>query len=250
MRETSPAALLVQGIHQAILELLNRTVASDESLLRQDSRKLARVVCPTPDVLQEGPDAALRELVDYVRQLCTATGGLVLILDQAEELLGSGLAGPDQELEREVLKVVGTLFDKEKRLKILLSLREEYLGRISLLVCDVEGLDKRIFRLDVMPRGKVRDVLGRASEVTRGVVSFENEAVIETILNWLGDSGDSLSGEDWTEPCRPSVTPSVAHGGFSGSTKDGHLKSVLIDSGLNSARFKESLELELRATSY
>jgi uncharacterized protein YjbI with pentapeptide repeats len=190
LREISPAALLVQAIHHEILRLVEQTGPAADKLIRQDVRKLARVPSPSNEPLQTGDEMALAQLVDYVHQLCTATGGLVLIIDQAEELLGSGLPGPDQELEREVIRVIGTLFQKEKRLKILLSLREEYLGRLSLLSRDVDGLDRRIFRLDPMPASTVGDVLLAAAEITQNKVTFEDQRVVDTVLGWLGDGDD------------------------------------------------------------
>jgi uncharacterized protein YjbI with pentapeptide repeats len=241
LREASPAAILVQAIHQAILKLLERTVPDDKQL-RQDVRKLARVPCPSGESLAD-PEGALAQLVEYVHQLCTATGGLVLILDQAEELLGSGLPGSGQELEREVIRVVGTLFQKEKRLKLLLSLREEYLGRISLLARDVDGLDRRIFRLDPMPASTVKDVILKAAEITKNTVAFAGEEVVKTIIGWLGE-GDSEAGADGETPVDLLRLQALLIGVFQQAQEETPGAPVLIDQDLLD-RFMKNLEKKL-----
>lgn len=196
LRETSPAALLAQAIRRAIEELHTRNPPTDGPKLREDAESLFKVPFPDSDDFQGGPEAAIRALVGYVRRLCDVTGELVLILDQAEELLGSGLFGPDQGVQYGVLRVIGTLFEKEKRLRLLLSLREEYLGRISGLARDVEGLERRIFRLNPMPRDTVKDILGRAAEITGNRVAFESEKSIETLLGWLGEPMGGTGSDD------------------------------------------------------
>lgn len=195
LRETSPATLLAQAIRRAIEALHSRDRPMDGPQLKEDAERLYAVQFPEGEDSQ-GPEAALRALLDYVRRLCDVTGELVLILDQAEELLGSGLFSPDQGVQFGVLRVIGILFEKEKRLRLFLSLREEYLGRISGLARDVEGLEKRVFRLNPMPRDTVKDILGRAAEITASRVAFENDATIETLLGWLGESPSAAVTDD------------------------------------------------------
>ncbi|HEX4959356.1 MAG TPA: pentapeptide repeat-containing protein [Thermoanaerobaculia bacterium] len=198
LSESSPSVLLIHAIANCIQRLAEDGAPSGGDQFEKDIKALLQVQVPhpSPELVRQDPGFALRALVDYVRQLCAATGGLVLIIDQAEEFLGSGLPGPDQEREYGVLRIIGTLFNKEKSLKLLISLREEYLGRISLLRREVEGLDKRIFRLEPMPQGTVREVLLQTPSLTANKVAFAGDRVIDTLLRWLGQAGDASAAVD------------------------------------------------------
>lgn len=240
LHETSAAALVAQGISNAIEDLVKRT-AGAESRLRQDVRKLARVPCPVFKSLQGSTDAALGELVGYVGQLCSATGSLVLILDQAEELFGSGLSEPNRDLEEEALRIMGTLFQQEKKLKILLSLREEYLGRINRLARDVDGLDRRIFRLDPMPQETAKDILLKAGEITGSTVAFESEEVARTILSWLIGADEDPLSIDIQKPVDLLRLQALLVGIFHFAAAAEHDSAILIDEDLL-ASFKEAFE--------
>lgn len=181
---TPPAALLIEALRAEILRLSERPgggerFASEMELLKQVE----------PPELAELADheAILDEMVEYVAQLCDVVGEVVLVIDQAEELLGSGLGRPDPSLERRVLDCLASLFRRETRCRVLLSMREEYLGRLNPLNRDVDGLDKRIFRLDPMKRDRVKDAVLQAAQETKGVVlpETEGQSVVDGLLDWL-----------------------------------------------------------------
>jgi uncharacterized protein YjbI with pentapeptide repeats len=198
--EASPAALLAHSIRRSIETLSARNEPKDSRRLKEDAKLLLQVSFPKPEDFGAGADSALRALVGYVQRLCEATGELVLILDQVEELLGSGLFGPDQGVQYGVLRVIGVLFEREKRLRLLLSLREEFLASISSLARDVEGLEKRIIRLNPMPRDTVKDILKKASDISEQRIGFESEKSIETLLGWLGERQDGSENPDGNAP--------------------------------------------------
>jgi uncharacterized protein YjbI with pentapeptide repeats len=192
--ESSPVALIARGIEKSVLD--RRRGARPGTRLQGRLDRLAGVPPPAAADLAGPPNDALQALLDYVHGLCSATGGLVVILDQVEELLGSGLSGPDLGVEQQVSKILGALFQGERRLRLVLSLREEYLGRLSRLRREVAGLDARLFRLEPMRPSTARQVLLQTAMTRGSEVSFGDESAVETILRWLGDDGAPASGHE------------------------------------------------------
>ncbi len=182
LRRGSPAALLIWAIRRDIDRLAKR-VRGKKSRLAEDVNRLKAVQPPLVEIANSDSPTLINDLVLYVQALCESVGGLVIIIDQAEELLGSGLGRTDhQDFEREVLGLIGTLFRSEQRLRILLSLRQEYHGRLLPLSRHVDGLEKRLYPMEPMPRETVRTILESAQ--FDGVCLGRQE--IATILSWIG----------------------------------------------------------------
>ncbi len=180
--ERPAAALVGRGIRDAIAQLaaredLTETLAVDVGAMQQ--------VAPPDGLESESAQEATRALHEYVRALCDACGGLILILDQVEELLGSGVAGGRYSGE-EALDVIALLFRRERRVSLLLSLREEYLARLSRLSRDIEGLDKRVFRVDPMRGGTALDMVNRSARLSEDGSLFATDQVVDRIFSWLG----------------------------------------------------------------
>ncbi|PYQ32152.1 MAG: hypothetical protein DMF56_01635 [Acidobacteria bacterium] len=133
-------------------------------------------------------------LKNYVTSLCNATEGLVLIIDQAEELLGSGLGPRNRNLEREVLGVVGRLTNNHDALKILISLREEFYPRLQFLDKYVDAVAKRTHHLDAMASETARGAILAAAD-EQDDVAIDQEA-IDLILSWIEGSDSETSDDD------------------------------------------------------
>lgn len=82
------------------------------------------------------------DVVQYLGKLCDGIGKLVLVIDQAEELLGSGFGHKDENREQEVQNILGKIFKHEKsRVTLVISLREEYSERLRELDKDIDNID-------------------------------------------------------------------------------------------------------------
>jgi hypothetical protein len=184
----SPERMFILAIWREIKRLLERVQAEPESQLKRDVTALDKI--PVPPELDEAR-LPIDILLDYVTDLCHAVGGLVLIVDQAEELLGSGLGPPNRALEERVLHMIGELVGRDgpPHLKVMLSLREEYQARLKPLDGAVAGLEKRTFRLDPMAQATTRQVILDSAQVA-GHASLE-EKELDSILSWLGETREA-----------------------------------------------------------
>jgi len=188
----SPERMFIFAIRREIERLTERVQGENESQLRRDISALARVPVP-PE--QDETRLPIDILLDYVADLCNAVGGLILIVDQAEELLGSGLGPPNRALEESVLHMIGELVgaDGPPRLRVMLSLREEYQARLKPLGGVVAGLEKRIFRLDPMAQATTRQVILESAQVAGHSALQEEE--LSSILSWLSETGEAHAFE-------------------------------------------------------
>ena len=122
------------------------------------------------------------DLVHFVREICDRIGSLVLVVDQAEELLGSGLDKPDPELERSVLGAIARLHREVSEVTILIALREEYYARLRVLDQFGLAIDSRTYRLPAMRREAVLAATMNAAQKSP-VVRLNDDAAQE-LIRW------------------------------------------------------------------
>jgi hypothetical protein len=182
----SPAWMLAAAIRDEIRRVFDNPPKGVDDSVTADFQALHEVTLSLDDFYGLSTLEHWSRLRSYVSALCDAVGGLVLIIDQAEELLGSGLETPDPELEREVLSVIGRLHREEDRLNILISLREEYYARLRALDPYVEALASRTYRLSSMRRQTAEDAIIEAARNSENI-ALEDVAA-KTIVSWVTDS--------------------------------------------------------------
>ena len=135
------AQMIVEAVHNEIKrlgEVAKGAVPKGQEQLEKDCEKISELSnLPALESISKPED-----VVEYLGRLCDAIGALVLVVDQAEELLGSGAGRRDENREDEVQNILGRVYQQEKnRVKLLISLREEYserLGVLDSLVGDIQ----------------------------------------------------------------------------------------------------------------
>jgi len=160
--------LLLSSLHKAVQDL--QRVANEvedkslQHLLFSDYRTLS---------------GALRGETFYeqVRSLCRAGGGLVLVLDQFEELLRAGA-----DLKEGVIKAIIKVHRFEPRARLLLSLRQEFMHELRDLESFEQGLLNRTFYLSPMREPAVREAILKAGQAA-GIDVTERAA--DTLLGWI-----------------------------------------------------------------
>jgi len=197
-KDASSFSLIIDEIGKAIEALADKDYGNAYEKLKEDILKLKAVDKPKIDVGEANVSAAANALLYYVSRLRRATGKLVLIFDQVEELLGSTFGKPDLALEREVLGAIGTLFQEERkqgaRTRFVLSLREDYLGRMKPLDRFVSGLDSRLYRIDPMPEAIVQSTVLEVAKRTKKVIINRREA--QRLISWLTANERSTGSVD------------------------------------------------------
>jgi hypothetical protein len=174
-RASGAGVRILEGTGEAIRQLLDRsmnwTSLSEALSLSNDSRaqeanSIARSIAEDHEKLTEVLGRELNktpvpDATDVLRALCD-TEGLILILDQFEEFMGSASAeaGGDQMPEEEVTHAIGRLFRDVPKLRILISLRTEYCRRLQrYLNIFVPNLDRRIIDLSPLPPQSILQVV-------------------------------------------------------------------------------------------
>lgn len=128
-------------------------------------------------------EAELRELdregdfLEHIRRLVKKSGGVILVLDQLEEVLRLG-----RGVTRETTAFLCELFEAEKRVRLVLSLREEYLSELRDLEKSVGGLFGRTIFLAPMKAEKARAAAERAAQEYGLTVEPE---VLDEVFRWL-----------------------------------------------------------------
>lgn len=206
-RASKPEDRILAGIREAVNELPGRAAKwdslgdaygeSDETRkgrakriaerIREDHQRLSEVL--------ERPEfkAKTAPLKDVVQAL-SDTDGLILILDQFEEFMGSASAeeGGDHRPAERVTQAVGRLFRDVQKIKIFIALRTEYCRTLQrYLNSFVVNLDRRIIDLSPLPPASI-------VQVVKGV-SGQNTAKIEDFARKLAqasgatDEGSTVS---------------------------------------------------------
>ncbi|MBI2839281.1 MAG: pentapeptide repeat-containing protein [Acidobacteria bacterium] len=129
--------------------------------------------------LDPGSLAEREWLLNYLGGLCDAVEDheVVLIIDQLEELMGSGTTGYSRRPGDLALQLIGTTFLEEKRLRLLLSLREEYAARLRPLDILVGSIRPRTYLLSPMQVGAFRETVMLTSKAL-------NKAAVNCVLQW------------------------------------------------------------------
>jgi len=130
---------------------------------------------------------------DEVVRCVDATKGLVLVLDQFEDVLRS----PHQ---KRTLDLIAMIFSHEPRVRVLLSLRREFFMFLHPLEAQIGGLAKRTYYLQSMSTKAVQEIITRPAALNR--ISISVDAVM-TIYQWLGEDG--TSERSGNEPFAPSL---------------------------------------------
>jgi hypothetical protein len=141
------------------------------------------------------------EVVAYVRELGRqpGVGGLIVVLDQFEEFLGSGQEEVGEDLAQESLDIVSGLFKLDVSVQTLLSLRAEYLFRLRPLDRVVEGgTGDRTYYLNRMnaptARSFLDDSLRESPDV--GISDDETKSRLLACVSARGEAADPSSSVD------------------------------------------------------
>lgn len=137
----------------------------------------------------EEPSPERDSFFDDVVYLCNLTGGgIIIVLDQFEEVLRAG-----EELANEAVKIVETLFRFERRARLLVSLRVEYHRELHSLESYVGGVYGRTYFLKPMVTRTVEDAVLQSAQEARVQIGPQ---VIADILGWLQQAGTRYQRDD------------------------------------------------------
>src|SRR6185312_16105210 len=118
--------------------------------------------------------------------LADAAGGLILILDQFEEVLRAS-----KSLAEELVGILRRLYQSVPCVRVLLSLREEYHKDLRDLESVVGPLYARTYFLKQMAAPTVEQAIRSAAKAAKINLS---EAVIGTLIGWLAEESPVQSG--------------------------------------------------------
>lgn len=182
-----------------------RTRASSIALsVERDAELLMKRVATIPE------DASIEATWS---SLCDACGGLVLVLDQFEEFMGSASQGADAERAAAAARAVAAIHENERRVKILIALRSEFCRLLQrLLTPYVAQIDKRVIDLAALAPESIESVL--AGALSRGWSIAEGSSLpsfARTIARSCGGpltvhAPDSPRAPDLPTP-RPDIEP-------------------------------------------
>jgi len=135
----------------------------------------------------------IQELCLYVERLRNLILGnkLVLVVDQAEEYMGSSLNSTNMHIK--AMSVLGAL-SRIPGVRLVISLRDEYLGKLRSLEQWVPALAPRTIYLNPLSWKGARDVIIRAAD-GHGLV-VEEDAINALISLTLPESDRNLVDED------------------------------------------------------
>jgi hypothetical protein len=162
VRDTPIGQLFRSRLREAVAELKERSP--------QDYELLSAVYAPEREARREN-------FVEDVAALCRQAGGLILIVDQFEEVLRAG-----DELAEEAVGLIGDVYKFERRAHLLLSLREEYNQQLHSLEAYTDALYQRTYFLKPMTYKSAKDAVQRSAEAAGIEIGPEQVA---RILDWL-----------------------------------------------------------------
>jgi hypothetical protein len=129
-------------------------------------------------VLASQAESEGQDFCSDIAALCEKAGsGLILILDQFEEVLRAG-----EEFADDAIRIVSNLYRFERRVKLMVSLRDEYHKYLHGLETYVGGLGGRTYFLKPMIAQTVRDAILQSAQAARISIS---EPVVDEIIMWL-----------------------------------------------------------------
>ncbi|MCP4546714.1 MAG: hypothetical protein GY835_09655 [bacterium] len=176
--ELSVAGTLIRATEEELERLGRLYEITHDEQLRRDIKRFKRAARSAACANGREVDVA----VEYFASLCDPFGKMVLIIDQAEELLGSSRGVRDREVEDEVLAIVGALFKEEKRIRLVISLREEYYSRLTPLGRSVANLNDRRRSIDPVSSDVAMEIMIKSSAAVKNV-ELESDAALD-ILDW------------------------------------------------------------------
>lgn len=115
---------------------------------------------------------------------------IYLIFDQFEELYVLG----DEQEQVEFIAVVRQILSAKHPVKVILSVREEYLGHLFDFERAVPELLRKRYRVEPMTRSQVKDVVKRMGNAKESLVSIkgqEENAIAESILDRISIESDA-----------------------------------------------------------
>lgn len=177
--DLSVAKTVIQATEEELKRLDKLSQRNNDSQLKGDVKRLRRAALSAGSPMGEGVDA----IVEFFASLCDPFGKMVLIIDQAEELLGSSRGFRDPIVEDEVLAVIEALFLEQTRIRLVISLREEYYSRLTPLGYVVKELNDRKLSLDTVPPEVAEDIMIRSAAASENVTLDRHAA--QEILRWL-----------------------------------------------------------------
>ncbi len=133
----SPSDYVVNAIKDVLPTLRAQVRNTEDGALARALEEMERVspnpLPPTTNLVEKARRAAR-----YVTDLCGSMEAaadsnmrcMILVMDQAEELMGSGLVQTRRRVEAEVIEVLRAIL-AEGRVRMLVSLREEYVSRLA-----------------------------------------------------------------------------------------------------------------------
>jgi Pentapeptide repeats (9 copies) len=131
--------------------------------------------------------------VPMVSKLASAAGGLVLIVDQFEEILRPGNEGEVDLTASEAVDLIGKVYRSVPDVSVLLCLREEHHSDLRRLERVVEGLYGRTYWLKRLTVGEAADAFGEAMAI--GEIKMEEPEVLEVIA-WTQIRRDQEAASD------------------------------------------------------
>jgi hypothetical protein len=144
-------------------------------------------------------------VLGYLRGLCDAVDGgqIILILDQFEELLGSGASAFSRSHGEAVLQLIGLVMVAEPRIHFVLSLREEYFGRLRPLDNFAPALAARTRHLAPLT------VAGFAQAVDALPGKPIQPDAISRVLEWVEGTNGSERPSDRSAPVDALVAQAI-----------------------------------------
>jgi len=142
------------------------------SMLDKDAERLAIAV----NEIQNSGDTT-----SPWQRLC-GSDGLVLVLDQFEEFMGSAAQEWDPQQAQRAIDAIGRLYRDESHVKIVIALRTEYCRTLyRLLNRYVRNLDRRTVDLAPLPAISIQRVVKNAAEIA-GVPCEQAESFVGMIV--------------------------------------------------------------------
>ncbi len=137
---------------------------------------------PLEGLLRNDPSSLARELA----QRLANNLGLVLFIDQLEELVT--IAAPDES--RRVSEALGSLLTRTACVRLLLTARSDFLGRIAMLEGLGTAVTSCLYILRPLGPERIRDVIVGPAHA-KGVV-FENPEVVNSLIETTAQTDGGL----------------------------------------------------------
>ena len=195
---------LIEAARDAVLELPAladkwEAVAADvHTEAGRASATAAKLRADAADLLARLPASPGENPSESWAALC-GKDGIIVVLDQVEELMGSATTRSDPEQARAAVAAIGCIFRDLPKVRIVIALRSEYCRTLQrLLNRYVPNLDRRIMDLAPLAADSIREVVegpckARGIGWDPGFVEFIEEAADGTV------GGDS-AGDGSSEP--------------------------------------------------